>query len=47
VYCCVEHIDEEEIKVQLPSLRLEGTALIWWERNISYGSKCGKLLSSW
>jgi hypothetical protein len=29
VYCRVQHIDEEEVKVQLASLRLEGTALIW------------------
>jgi hypothetical protein len=34
VYCCVQHIDEEEVKVQLDSLRLEDIALIWWERNI-------------
>jgi hypothetical protein len=27
VYCCVQHIDEEEVKVQLDSLRLECTAL--------------------
>jgi hypothetical protein len=31
VYCCVQHIDEEEVKVQLTSLRLEGTAIVWWE----------------
>jgi hypothetical protein len=34
VYCHVQHIDEEEVKVQLTSLRLEGTALVWWERKI-------------
>ena len=28
VYCCVQHIDKEEVKVQLDSLWLEGTALI-------------------
>jgi hypothetical protein len=33
VYLCVQHIDEEEVKVQLASLWLEGTTLIWWERN--------------
>jgi hypothetical protein len=31
VMCCVQHIDEEEVKVQLASLWLEGTALVWWE----------------
>jgi hypothetical protein len=29
VYFSVQHIDEEEVKVQLDSLRLEGTTLIW------------------
>jgi hypothetical protein len=31
VYCRVQHTDEEEVKVQLASLRLEGTALVWWD----------------
>ena len=47
VYCHVQHIDEEEVKVQLASLWLEGTALIWWERKLHDRSKCGNLLSSW
>jgi hypothetical protein len=47
VYCRVQHIDEEEVKVQLASLRLEGTALVWWERKLQDISKCGNLLSSW
>jgi hypothetical protein len=47
VYCCFHHIDEEEVKVQLASLRLEGTALIWWESKLQGISKCGNLLSSW
>jgi hypothetical protein len=33
--------------VQLASLRLEGTALVWWERKLQDKSKCGNLLSSW
>jgi hypothetical protein len=33
--------------VQLASLRLEGTALVWWERKLHDISKCGNLLSSW
>jgi hypothetical protein len=28
VYFCVQHIDEEEVKVQLDSLWLEGTTLV-------------------
>jgi hypothetical protein len=47
VYCHVQIIDEEEVKVQLASLRLEGTALVWWERKLHDISKCGNLLSSW
>jgi hypothetical protein len=47
VYCHVQHIDEEEVKVQLDSLWLEGTALVWWESKLQDKSKCGNLLSSW
>jgi hypothetical protein len=47
VYFRVRHIGEEEVKVQLASLRLEGTALVWWESKLQDKSKCGKLLSSW
>jgi hypothetical protein len=34
VYCCVQRIDEEEAKVQLASLQLEGIALVWWESKL-------------
>jgi hypothetical protein len=47
VYCRVQHIDEEEVKVQLASLQLEGTTLVWWARKLHDISKCGNLLSSW
>jgi hypothetical protein len=47
VYCCVQHIDEEEVKVKLDSLRLEDTSLVWWERKLQDTSKCGNILSSW
>jgi hypothetical protein len=33
--------------VQLASLRLEGTALVWWERKLQDISKCGNILSTW
>jgi hypothetical protein len=33
--------------VQLDSLWLEGTALVWWESKIQDRSKCGNILSSW
>jgi hypothetical protein len=32
--------------VQLDSLWLEGTALVWWERKIQDISKCSNFLSS-
>jgi hypothetical protein len=47
VYCRVEQIDEEEVKVKLASLRLEGTAIVWGESKLQDRSKCGNLLSSW
>jgi hypothetical protein len=47
VYFRVQHIDEEEVKVKLSSLWLEGTALVWLERNLEDISKCGKILYSW
>jgi hypothetical protein len=47
VYFHVQHIDEEEVKVKLDSLRLEGTTLVWWKRKLKDRSKSGNLLSSW
>jgi hypothetical protein len=46
-YCHVQKIEEEEEKIQLASLWLEGTTLVWWERKLQKGCKHnGKLLSS-
>jgi hypothetical protein len=48
VYYRVQQIDEDEIKIQLASLFLEGTTLIWWEGKLQEGiQKSGKILSSW
>jgi hypothetical protein len=47
VYRRVQHIDEEEVKVQLASLLLEGTTLVCWENKLQDISKCGNLNSSW
>jgi hypothetical protein len=45
---CVQQIDEDEVNIQLASLRLEGTMLIWWEGKLQEGiQKSGKILSSW
>jgi hypothetical protein len=43
----VQQIDEEEVKVKLASLRLEGTDLVWWERKLQDRSNCGNLRFSW
>jgi hypothetical protein len=32
VYCRIQNITKDETKIQLASLKLEGTTLIWWER---------------
>jgi hypothetical protein len=47
VYCHVQQIDEEEVKVKLVSLQLEGTTLVWWERKLHDRGKCGNIISSW
>jgi hypothetical protein len=33
--------------VQLASLQLEGTAIVWWESKFQDKSKCGNLIFSW
>ena len=33
--------------MQLASLWLEGTALVWWESKLQDNNMCGNLLSSW
>jgi hypothetical protein len=48
VYCRIKKIQDDEIKVHLPSLRLEGETLIWWEAKTQEDmKKHGKVLSSW
>jgi hypothetical protein len=47
VYFPLQQIYEEEVKVQLASLQLEDTALIWWEIKLYDIIKCGNHLSSW
>jgi len=31
VYCIIQNLQEDDIKIQLASLRMEGTTLVWWE----------------
>jgi len=48
VYCRVQNIDSDKSKIQLASLRLGGTALVWWEgRTQADMRKHGKTISVW
>ena len=48
VYCRVQNIDSDKSKIQLASLRLGGTALVWWEgRTQADMKKHGKTISVW
>ena len=31
VYCRIQSLQEDDIKIQLASLRMEGSTLVWWE----------------
>ena len=31
VYCRIENLQEDDINIQLASLRMEGSTLVWWE----------------
>ena len=44
VYCRIQNLQEDEIKIQLASLRMEGATLVWWEsKNQEEIKKHGKL----
>lgn len=47
VYCRIQQIIENEAKIQLASLRLGSTALVWWESKLQSSQNVGKLFSSW
>ena len=48
VYFRVQNIDSERRKIQLASLCLGGTSLVWWEgRTQADLKKHGKILSTW
>jgi hypothetical protein len=48
VYCRIQRIVEDETKIQLASLKMGGTTLIWWERKTKDDlKKSGKTISSW
>jgi hypothetical protein len=48
VYCRIQKIVDDETKIQLESLKMGGTTLIWWERRTRDDlKKSGKTISSW
>jgi hypothetical protein len=48
VYCRIQNIVDDNTKIQLASLRLGGTSLIWWESKTQADLKQkGKIISSW
>ena len=48
VYCRVQNIDSDKRKIQLASLHLGGTDLVWWEgRTQADMKRHGKTISVW
>jgi hypothetical protein len=48
VYCSVQQIKDEATQIKLASLRLAGTALIWWQRKLQKGTQdVGNVFPSW
>jgi hypothetical protein len=48
VYCRVQNIMDEATRIQLDSLQLSGTTLIWWESKMQVDLvQKGKVISSW
>jgi len=48
VYCRIQKFTEDDVKIQLASFRLGGTARIWWEsRSREDLATKGKIISSW
>jgi hypothetical protein len=48
VYCRINKIIDKETMIHIGSLKMGGTALVWWERRTKHDlKKFGKTLSSW
>ena len=48
VYCRIQNISDERTKIQLATLRMGGTTLIWWESKTQVDLKRkGEVISSW
>ena len=48
VYLMIQNLHEDDTKIQLASLRMEGVALVWWEAKTKDEiKKHGKITLSW
>ena len=48
VYLRIQNFHEDDTKIQLASLRMEGVALVWWEAKTKHeNKKHGKITLSW
>ena len=48
VYCKIQNLQDDVIKIQLASLRIEGASLLWWESKTQEEiKKHGKISISW
>lgn len=48
VYCKIQQIDYDSIKIQIASLQVESASLIWWDSKTQEDlKKSGKIISSW
>ena len=48
VYCRIQNLHEDDIKIQLASLRMEGSAFVWWEaRTQEEIQNYGNISMSW
>ena len=47
VYLRIQNLQDDDTKIQLASLRMEGLALVWWEAKAKEEiKKCGKIILS-
>ena len=48
VYLRIQNLQDDDTKIQLASLRMEGAALVWWEAKTKEEiKKHGKIILSW
>ena len=48
VYLGIQNLQDDDTKIQLASLRMEGATLVWWEAKTKEEiKKHGKIILSW